>query len=82
MAQSVIRYRSGRFVAALFAVLGWLGMIVAVSLFIIGLATGASGAEVAQVARGMAWSLLGMLLGQIGRAVFDMAERGNAQAGG
>ncbi len=81
MAQGMNRYRSGRFIAALFTVLGWLGLIVTVPLLIVGLTKGAGGSAAASGFVWLAWSLGGVLFGQIGRAVFDMAEHRLGQAG-
>lgn len=77
--QGAGRYRSGRIIAALFSVFGWLGLCVSLPLAAWAMATlkpgGAQGLVV------VALALLTVLLGQIGRAVFDMAERDAGSAG-
>ena len=80
MVRDVARCRAGRFIAAPFSAAGWLGLTYGVAL--LAQAHGAGAAAAAQGLGWIAWPLVGVLLGQIGRAVFDMAERGSAQAGG
>lgn len=82
MAQDVARCRAGRFIAALFTAAVWLGLIYGVALLVMALVNGTGGAALAQGLALITWPLVGVLPGQIGRAVFDMAERGSGQAGG
>ncbi|MFA5589740.1 MAG: hypothetical protein WDA70_03345 [Lysobacteraceae bacterium] len=78
-AQGAGRYRSGRFIAALFSVVGWLGLCVSLPLAVWAMATLKPGGV--QGLFLVALALLAVLLGQIGRAVFDIAERGAGAAG-
>jgi hypothetical protein len=77
MARVVKAYRAGRFIAALFTVLGWLGLVITGCLLVVGVAIRSSGGDFAGVLVVMGWSLLAILLGEIGCAVFDIAERHN-----
>lgn len=80
MGMRASRYRSGRFIAGLFSVCGWLGLIVAAVMFVVGMARAAGGVAPAVFAV-LGWSLPGLLLGEMGRAVFDMADHRFGQAG-
>ena len=75
MARVVKRYRSGRFIASLLTVVGWAG----VGLGLASLATLSMGGVVNLLL--VLGALSCVLIGQIGRAVFDMAERDNGTGG-
>ena len=77
--QGAGRYRSGRILASLFSDLGWLGLRVSLPLAVWAMATLKPGGV--QNLFLVALALLAVLLGQIGRAVFDIAERGAGAAG-
>lgn len=73
MKSTAYTYRSGRIIAALFTVLGWLGLGLALPFAIYSVAKMSPGGV--ETLPPVLAALLCILLGQIGRAVFDMAER-------
>ena len=77
--QGAGRYRSGRIIAALFSVFGWLGLCVSLPLAVWAMATLKPGGV--QGLFLFALALLAVLLGEVGRAVFDIAERDAVAAG-
>lgn len=79
MARIVKRYRAGRFIAALLTVVGWAGVGLGLAFTVYSLATLSMGGVVNLLL--VLGALCCVLIGQIGRAVFDMAERDNGTGG-
>ena len=80
MAHARGRYRVGRAAAGIFTAAGGLGLVVSLPLAGYALVSLSPGAVTTVWL--VAAALCGVLLGQIGRAVFDIAERCGAQDGG
>ena len=79
MARIVKRYRSGRFIASLLTVVGRAGVGLGLVFTVYSLAMLSMGGVVNLLL--VLGALSCVLISQIGRAVFDMAERDNGTGG-